>query len=400
MFDPTQFHQSPNPLAKYYGDFNVENRILLTGHSHQAWPDCAKQGLEQAWQDAALLVDDKWQRAFQKADLLRNWFSSTLDDTDGEIALGQSTHELIIRFISALPLKQRPKIITTDGEFYSLKRQLNLLHQQGLANVVIVNVDPIDSLCERVINAIDSKTSAVMLSSVFFETAMRFPHLDELARACNSTQCQLLVDAYHALNVMPFSIKQQHLQLAFVVGGGYKYCQFGEGNCFLRIPKDTALKPLVSGWFSQFGNLAGQSTTTPSGETYGAGHWSFAGSTYDPTSHYRACRVIDFFNEQHLSPLQLHAINQYQLNHLIQKFDSFNLPPQLISRTHVNSLNEIGGFLALTTPHAKTLSEKLKQQNVFTDYRGDKLRLGPSPYVSDAQLDRAMELLINNLRAL
>ena len=43
---------------------------------------------------------------------------------------------------------------------------------------------------------------------------------------------------------------------AFVVGGGYKYCQLGEGNCFLRIPPDTDLRPVVTGWFSEFTALA------------------------------------------------------------------------------------------------------------------------------------------------
>ena len=43
---------------------------------------------------------------------------------------------------------------------------------------------------------------------------------------------------------------------AFVVGGGYKYCQLGEGNCFLRIPAGTELRPIVTGWFSEFTALA------------------------------------------------------------------------------------------------------------------------------------------------
>ena len=42
----------------------------------------------------------------------------------------------------------------------------------------------------------------------------------------------LLVDAYHHLNVVPFDIDSSGLQEAFVTGGGYKYCQLGEGNCF------------------------------------------------------------------------------------------------------------------------------------------------------------------------
>ena len=34
--------------------------VLLTGHSHQAWPDVAFDAQKQAWLDAAEQVDDKW----------------------------------------------------------------------------------------------------------------------------------------------------------------------------------------------------------------------------------------------------------------------------------------------------------------------------------------------------
>jgi hypothetical protein len=30
---------SPNALARYYSSFRVSERLLLTGHSHQARPD-------------------------------------------------------------------------------------------------------------------------------------------------------------------------------------------------------------------------------------------------------------------------------------------------------------------------------------------------------------------------
>ncbi len=35
-------------------------------------------------------------------------------------------------------------------------------------------------------------------------------------------------------NVVPFSLKKKWLERAYVVGGGYKYCQLGAGNAFLR----------------------------------------------------------------------------------------------------------------------------------------------------------------------
>ena len=54
---------SPNALAPHYSRFRVEERLLLTGHSHQAWPDVSFDGQLEAWADAAEGVDDKWGRA-------------------------------------------------------------------------------------------------------------------------------------------------------------------------------------------------------------------------------------------------------------------------------------------------------------------------------------------------
>ena len=52
-----------NPLAQHYSRFRVSERLLLTGHSHQAWPDVGFEAQQRAWLDAAELVDDKWARA-------------------------------------------------------------------------------------------------------------------------------------------------------------------------------------------------------------------------------------------------------------------------------------------------------------------------------------------------
>ncbi|HMO27069.1 MAG TPA: hypothetical protein PKB10_12455, partial [Tepidisphaeraceae bacterium] len=49
-----------------------------------------------------------------------------------EIALGASTHELVTRWLSALELRARPHVVTTAGEFHSLRRQLARLEEAGL----------------------------------------------------------------------------------------------------------------------------------------------------------------------------------------------------------------------------------------------------------------------------
>ena len=59
---------SPNGIAPDYSRFRVSERLLLSAHSHQAWPDRGFEGQQEAWLDAAELVDRKWDRAFAKAE--------------------------------------------------------------------------------------------------------------------------------------------------------------------------------------------------------------------------------------------------------------------------------------------------------------------------------------------
>ena len=115
------------PLARHYSRFKVSERLLLTGHSHQAWPDVAFEGQVEAWNDAAERVDEKWGRAGEKADSVRKGFARLLGTGHDEVALGANTHELVVRFLSALPLRSRSKLVTTDGEFHSIRRQLDRL---------------------------------------------------------------------------------------------------------------------------------------------------------------------------------------------------------------------------------------------------------------------------------
>src|SRR5262245_17180869 len=121
-----------NPLASHYSRFRVAERLLLTGHSHQAWPDVAFDAQERAALGAAEYVDEKWPQAMAQADTVKAGFARLLGDRAGNIALGENTHELVTRWLSALPLLQRPRLVTTDGEFHTVRRQVDRLAEAGL----------------------------------------------------------------------------------------------------------------------------------------------------------------------------------------------------------------------------------------------------------------------------
>src|SRR5882672_1081337 len=266
-----------NALSVHYSRFRVTERILLTGHSHQAWPDVGFDAQQRAWLDAAELVDDKWDRAAEQAARVRAGFARLLGDRPANIALAQNTHELVTRWLSALPFRRRRRIVTTDGEFHTIRRQLDRLAEEGF-EVVKAPARPTEDLADRLARATDDKTLAVLVSSVLFETAEIVPRLDHVAAACAMHGASLLVDAYHHLNVVPFDLGTMGLESAFVTGGGYKYCQLGEGNCFLRVPPDTHLRPVLTGWFAEFEAIQ---RPHDSGVAYADGAGAFAGATYD-----------------------------------------------------------------------------------------------------------------------
>jgi len=387
--------RDPNPLASDYSRFRVAERLLLSGHSHQAWPDRGFEGQKRAWEDAAEHVDEKWERAFARAERVREGYRRLLGGADGPIALGPATHDLLVKWISALPLRERPRLVTTDLEFHALRRQLDRLNEFGL-EVVKVAALPAASVGERVAAAVDDRTAAALVSAVFYRNAHVAGGLDRALDACERAGVRLLVDAYHALNVLPFDLADWGIEGAAVTGGGYKYCQLGEGNAFLRLPPGEELEPVVTGWFAEFDALT-------AGHREGEVAWGSPGSrldgaTYDPTSHYRASEVFDFFAERGLTVPVLAASYRHQIAFLAERFDTLDLDPAVIDRDRSVPVDELGGFLALESPRAGELRRALFARGIFSDHRDTTLRLGPAPYLDDRQIGAAIDALAAAVR--
>jgi len=386
-------------LAQHYSRFRVSERLLLTGHSHQAWPDLSFEAQQRAWLDAAEFVDEKWDRAAEQAAHVQAGFRRLLGGADGDIALGQNTHELVTRLLSALPLRERPALVTTDGEFHTIRRQLDRLAEEGLT-IVKVAARPADTLAERLAKAVEDRTACVLVSTVLYETAEIVPGLALVADACERHGAALLVDAYHHLNVVPFDVSALGLERAFVVGGGYKYCQLGEGNCFLRVPPGCTLRPVLTGWFSEFSardRAAAADGRPEQSVEYGPRAARWAGATYDPVSHYRAAAVFAFHVEHGLTPDRLRDISRRQVGLLEAEFESLGID-SAIARVEPMPDERRAGFLALRCPRAADHCRQLRQRGVFTDSRGELLRFGPAPYLSDVQLRDAIRALGGILR--
>lgn len=382
----------PHALRPHYADFldprSSPRRILLTGHSHQAWPSVAKAGLLEAYELAAREVDDKWEAVFSAQSELRGHLSSRLGGAPPHWAFAPNTHELVVRWLSALPLDRRPKIVTTDGEFHAAFRQLKRLAELSSVEVEFVASEPATTLSERLAAAVDERTAGVLFSCVLFGTSSVVPHIDAVIDRANAVGASVLIDGYHAFDVVPFTVPEG----VFFVAGGYKYAQWGEGLCFLKVPEGCTMRPVYTGWFAGFSSLADRRTQGQVGYD-SDGAWRFAGSTFDPSSSLRARAVARFFDEHGLTVERLRARSLSQTQQIIDRARA--LPGVSIATPEDPSLR--GGFVSLRTERASDLVEALRKEGVYADSRGEMLRLGPAPYVTDEEIALAMDVLASLL---
>lgn len=376
-------------LATHYSRFDVANRLLFTGHSHQAWPDVALDGMIEAFDVAASRVDTKWDVAFEKIGIMSEYLKQYYDDPEGHYTHSENTHHLIVRWLSALDLRSKPRIVTTDTEFYSLYRQLTRLEEEGI-EVIYVPALPLEGFAARLESELNDKTAAVMLSRVYFEHSLINIELPQVAKICKDHKIPLLIDDYHGTNVVPISVRESGLEDTFILIGGYKYMQWGEGNCFLRSPADCDMRPVVTGWFSAFSSLKQPRSKEVS---YDTGAWRFYGATFDGTSAFRGAEVTKFFEREGLTPQVLQKIYSEHVAYMKYAFLKQDLDPNAIKLAHGYDLRHNAGFLALRSPNALKLFESLKKEGVLTDCRGQILRFGSAPYMTSRQIDQAFHIL-------
>lgn len=385
------FNTLAHSLQPHYSRFDVKNRLLFTGHSHQAWPDVAREGLEESFDVAASDVDTKWSKAFDRVEKLRSYLKDWYNDPDGQYTHALNTHELLVKWLSGLKWGMFSHIITTNAEFYSIFRQMKSLQGFGV-NVSMVEAQQVEGLADRIKKAYKPQgTKCIIVSRVFFQSGQINTELDEIARFAADKNIPLLIDDYHGTNVLPFDLSKPEYEKTYWLIGGYKYLQWGEGNCFLRYPRFDPIIPKITGWFASFSTL---DQPRDEYEIQFDPNMRYAGATFDPAPAFRAAKVVDFYRDQGLTPTVLKEQYHAQTSYMRSLFkEMFNGKENIITLRNDAPANQFGGFVALQSEQAVELREQLLEEQVFTDARGDILRFGPAPYTTKEQIDSAFARL-------
>ena len=384
----------PLDLTAAFSRFRDQNpdRLHFAAHSHHLWPDCTRAAQLQAWDDAALLVDGKWELVLGEvwretaAGIARHL---NLPDP-ATLVPAPNTHELLNRLLSACPADRPARILTTDGEFHSPRRQLDRLAEDGLVLVTVVPAEPFATLAGRLAAAAQAGDfDMAFVSQVLFNSGFALGDLDALVPALAAQNRLVVIDGYHGFLARPTDLSRIAGQ-AFYLAGGYKYAMAGEGCCFMHCPPGFAPRPRNTGWFASFSALA----APQGGVAYPIDGWRFMGATFDPSGIYRLRAVLHWLDQEGLDAAAIHAHAVALQERFMAVMAEQPIGP-FAPQNLVVPMSEParGNFLAFEHPDAAAWHRGLHEAGIVTDVRGKRLRLGFGVYQRAGDVDRLVERL-------
>jgi selenocysteine lyase/cysteine desulfurase len=366
-------------------------RLHAAAHSHHLWPDASYVGQIAAWEDAVRLADRKWDRVMGEI-----WPGAQMHvahelrlPDPSTVVFAANTHELIVRLVSAHPAQRPLRLLTSDGEFHSFRRQSERWAQSGEIDIEKVEVAG-GGFTERFLaRAAAGDHQLIFVSQVMFESGYIFEALEQLTALARPDGPWVVIDGYHGFMAIETDLAAI-ADRVFYLGGGYKYAMAGEGAAFLHAPPGFGPRPEITGWYAAFDEL-----TLAAGEIgYAPDARRFLGATFDPSGLYRFVAVRDMLGEQGLTTS---LISQ----HVAALRDRLLAGLQVSSISDAELLNpptagHQARFLAFRSPRAAAWKEQLGKEEVIVDVRGDVLRIGLGLYHDARDIDR----LIDHLREL
>jgi selenocysteine lyase/cysteine desulfurase len=366
-------------------------RLHFAAHSHHLWPDASFEGQVEAWTHGAQLADCKWDKVMgevwpeAQAHVARELGTNAPDS----IVFSSNTHDFLVRLVTAAPRKRgQLRVLTTDGEFHSARRQFARWQEEQWISLDRVAVEPFDSFGERFLEA--ARTGGhdlILVSQVLFGSGRIFDRAEELAALASRDGPWVVIDGYHAFMALDRPFDGSSGDSAFYLGGGYKYAMAGEGCAFLHAPPGFGPRPPVTGWFAEFEDL----TLPPGSVGYAKDASRFLGATFDPSALYRFNAVQRMLQDNGLSTARISAHVAGLHGQLLDsigavRFGEAELLDPLDGGPHAR-------FLAFRSPNAQRWYSELLARNCITDVRGDVLRLGFGIYQDEGDVVRLAGML-------
>ena len=364
-------------------------RLHLAAHSHHLWPDASFDGQVDCWADAARLADRKWERVMGEI-----WPTAARHvaaeagigaDHHDRVVFAANTHDFIVRLLPACP-RANPggplRILTTDGEFHSARRQFLRWEEAGDIHVTRVAVDPFETFAERFHEAARAGDhDLIFVSQMLFGTGRYVDGLGDVVALADAAGPWVVIDGYHSFMAVPEPFPKGWGDKAFFLSGGYKYAMSGEGMGFMICPPGYGERPPVTGWYAEFEDLR----LPPGMVGYARDATRFMGATFDPSALYRWNAVRAMLDGEGITTASISDdVAALQRQMVVALADTAFAKAALINPP---GTTPHARFLAYRHPQAQAWCDALKEQDCITDVRGEVIRLGFGLYHDESDVE-------------
>ena len=301
-----------------------------------------------------------------------------------QIAFMRNTSDGLSTVANGLNWRAHDNLVTFRGEFPS-----NIYPWLRARDTFGVEV----RLCEErdgridldeMIALIDDKTRIVAVSHVQFASGFR-ADLERLGRAARAHDALLVVDVIQSLGVVPLDVESELVDVAAAAGHKWLLTPEGVGLLYLSARARERIQPTLVGWVSvpdpddyanfeqgwNRGTLAWETGTGPNALIHG-----FEAS-------------LKLLNEVGIPQIQAHLA--MLTDHLCERLRNTNY--ELLSSRRAGEKSQIVCLRHLNGLSSMDLYTHLKQRNIVTAPRGDRLRISPHLYNTLEEIDELVNAL-------
>jgi selenocysteine lyase/cysteine desulfurase len=328
---------------------------------------------------------DLWQ---SKASAERVWFSDIIPemrrleglyarvigaDAD-EVALTPSVSTGLSSLASCISFEDRDEIVLSRQEFPT---DCHVWLAQESRGAKVAWVDGRDE--RAYVDAIGPRTSVVSASRVsYLDGAM----LDPVALGAACGDAFFVLDDYHGSGVVPLDVHATGARA--LVGGPLKYLLGGPGVAFVYVRRDVApaLRPTVTGWFSQRDFFAFDNAAID----WPDNAQRLALGTPSPAAVFAAAAGLDIILEVGVERIRARTLEltAYAIGRAVEEGYVVRTPREPERR---------GALVAFEVDDSKKVLEELLDKGVIVDERHGALRICPHFYSSEDDLDALFEAL-------
>jgi len=237
---------------------------------------------------------------------------------------------------------------------------------------------------DELIGLIDNKTRIVAVSHVQFGSGFR-ADLERLGRAARAHDALLIVDVIQSLGVVPIDVEAELVDVAAAAGHKWLLTPEGVGLLYLSARARERIQPTLVGWVSV--PNPDDHANFEQGWNRGALAWETGTAPISLIHGLEAS--LKLLNEVGVAKIQMHL--EMLTDHLCERLQ--NTGYEVVSSRRVGEKSQIVCIRHLNGLSAMDLYAHLKQRNIITAPRADRLRIAPHLYNTLEEIDGLVSAL-------